>query len=451
MSKVTTYMIAASMVFAYLIVLSPHAEAGTNYTIFRENFEGSWPGPWSVGDENPDAGLDYWGVTGERQSEGSFSAWAAQTGTNSENGQANWVNKYQDDSMDAFMRLELRDLSGFAEVTLRFDSWLELGDGDGLSVRVRSGAGWFTLWSVEGPYEQEWKTFAIGVPLSSEALEFRYVSADSHVANLEGAYVDEIELLGLDDTPPSLTITDPDPGQWLASRTVTVAWTAADPASGLLYMEVRRDLGPWLNVGLSSTATFSGLSDGTHSITIRVSDRVGNVAMETMTFGVDVSAPTVSVLEPSEGTIITSSDVTLRWEASDSTSGVASIQVMVDSGEWVALDPSATEYRLRDLGDGTHTVRVRVTDAAGNVAEEQLAFGVDTNPFSPYGPFYGIPLYALIGLGLALLLFFAIRKGWLPVGLRWKAPRQEETPTGPEERPGDPKDRRAEENRNDEG
>ncbi|MFQ6106241.1 MAG: OmpL47-type beta-barrel domain-containing protein [Thermoplasmata archaeon] len=48
--------------------------------VLREDFEGSWPGTWAVGDSSSLGGEDFWGTTSHRFYEGMSSAWSAQSG-----------------------------------------------------------------------------------------------------------------------------------------------------------------------------------------------------------------------------------------------------------------------------------------------------------------------------------------------------------------------------------
>ena len=48
--------------------------------VLREDFEGSWPGTWVVGDSTSSGGDDYWGVTSAKYYDGVTSAWSAAFG-----------------------------------------------------------------------------------------------------------------------------------------------------------------------------------------------------------------------------------------------------------------------------------------------------------------------------------------------------------------------------------
>ncbi len=419
MKRMLILIIGTLLLLSTLAFLPMPARAG-NFTILDEQFEGAWPGTWSVGDDDLAAGMDYWGLTNVREDGGSFSVWAAQVGTSSWNGQPNSVNGFQDDGMNAYLRRPMEDLAGYASVTVRFEHWLEMATGDALSFRVGTGGSWFTLWSVQGPLSRDWTTVNLDIPLSTDMIEFRYVSALSHATLLEGAYIDGVRITGDDETPPMLSIMEPVTGAWYGRRAVTVAWSADDLGSGIQYTELRLDFGSWFNVGVATSYAFGGLAEGLHSVTVRSVDRVGNLAMRSVAFGVDISAPTATILNPAEGSIVTSSTVALEWQAQDDVSGVSRVEVNTDSGAWIDLGV-VNGHELSDLRDGSHIVALRVTDAAGNAYETDVSFRVNTNPLSPDGPNKGLLLYGLIAVGLLILLFALGWFGRLPL---WPAALQ---------------------------
>jgi hypothetical protein len=91
-----------------------------------------------------------------------------------------------------------------------------------------------------------------------------------------------------DTTPPTITITSPADGATLTSSTVTVTWTGSDSGSGINYYETRIDSGSWINKGTSTSHTYTGVSDGTHTVDVRAWDNAGNSAIDSVTFNVNV-------------------------------------------------------------------------------------------------------------------------------------------------------------------
>ena len=80
----------------------------------------------------------------------------------------------------------------------------------------------------------------------------------------------------LDTTLPSATVLSPTEGQVLTSSNVTATWSGSDIGSGINNYEIRLDVENWINKGTSTTHAFTGVSDGNHSISLKVIDKAGN-------------------------------------------------------------------------------------------------------------------------------------------------------------------------------
>ncbi len=93
----------------------------------------------------------------------------------------------------------------------------------------------------------------------------------------------------VDTTPPSLTINSPTSGSYNNTGGVTVNWTTSDSGSGLAMTEVKVDTGSWSVVtGMNDTLT--SLADGPHTVTVKVTDNIGNVNNASVTFIVDTTS-----------------------------------------------------------------------------------------------------------------------------------------------------------------
>ncbi|MFF4470533.1 OmpL47-type beta-barrel domain-containing protein [Streptomyces sp. NPDC001599] len=124
---------------------------------------------------------------------------------------------------------------------------------------------------------------------------------------------------------------------------------------------------------------------GEHTVRYRAFDKAGNAAEEkSVTFAVaapdtdDTTAPetsaTVSGEKNPDGAYIDMATVTVT--ASDTGSGVNTIEYAVGDGAWTAYTAPVMVHEV-----GEHTVRYRATDKAGNVAaEKSVAFTVAAAP-----------------------------------------------------------------------
>ena len=219
--------------------------------------------------------------------------------------------------------------------------------------------------------------------------------------------------VSVDTTPPSLQITGPSAGALIGSATVEVTWYASDAGSGLAEIQVRLDGGsPVTLPGTATSHTFTGVSDGTHTITVTGVDQVGNLAAATATVTVDTTDPDVAIVSPASGSVISSSQVTTMFSTGDATSGVERVEISVDGGPAQSLGASETSHVITSLADGPHTVTLTVFDRAGNSATTTVSFRVDTSFFSPSGPYGagGIAALAIVIVVAALAAIFVLRR-----------------------------------------
>lgn len=114
---------------------------------------------------------------------------------------------------------------------------------------------------------------------------------------------------------------------------------------------------------------------GSHRIRYRASDKAGNVAAEKSAEFTVVAPPTDDTTAPEtsatvsgernpDGTYVDMATVTVT--ASDTGSGVNTIEYAIGTGAWQPYTMPVMVHQV-----GTHTVRFRATDKAGNVAAEK--------------------------------------------------------------------------------
>ena len=181
----------------------------------------------------------------------------------------------------------------------------------------------------------------------------------------------------VDTVAPSIEITVPVDGHYANSSTVGVNWTASDLTAGIFGYQHRIDMGPWSGEGLLETMTYEGLSEGPHTVSVKVYDRAGNMAETNVTFTVDTVAPSLAITAPMSGQILDHTEVNVSWEGSDLTTWIAGYIYSVDGGAWST--PGLGLYHVfPGLGEGEHTVSVMAYDHLGNVAVRSVTFTVDT-------------------------------------------------------------------------
>ncbi len=181
----------------------------------------------------------------------------------------------------------------------------------------------------------------------------------------------------VDLTPPLLSIFAPKANSIWKSSNVIVAWSSEDAESGLDYFEAKVDEEMWFKVENAMAYVFEDLSDGDHTISVRVLDNAGNSEEVSVSFQVDTTPPSVSIFLPAACSIVNSPNVTVIWNGSDSVSGMGHYELKLDGDSWINLGTNES-YNFVDLADGNHMLRVKAVDKAGNVFETLVNFNVST-------------------------------------------------------------------------
>src|SRR5438132_6502398 len=244
-----------------------------------------------------------------------------------------------------------------------------------------------------------WAEYVSALSLTDGVHTVSYRASDA-AGNMAGS---RTVMVSVDATSPQSTaVLSGERGDHGWYRTpVVVSLQASDATSGVDVLAYRVGTGTWRPYGDPFT-----LSSGVHTIQFTATDKAGWLEpAQTLTVRVDQTPLAIAAIQtPGHST---SHDVTLTWSASDSGSGVDRFEVAVDGGGWTRLGTEPTA-RLH-LADGAHTVVIRATDAAGNRAESSVAITIDTNMFSPGGPYGGAPTGVLL---VAIIVLVSIAIAW---------------------------------------
>jgi thermitase len=173
--------------------------------------------------------------------------------------------------------------------------------------------------------------------------------------------------------PPTVSITSPANGATV-SGTVTVQVNASAVA-GIKSVSLSVDGAP---IGSSATAPSSfkwittGTQNGTHTLTATVQDSAGMTAQSSISVNVsnltDTTPPTVNIVSPQNGEIITRNTTTVSVAANDK-SGIVSVSFYQD-GKLVDTDyvaPYTFSWNSKKAAGGNHVLQAVARDSAGNV------------------------------------------------------------------------------------
>mgnify|MGYP006285758681 CR=1 FL=1 len=175
---------------------------------------------------------------------------------------------------------------------------------------------------------------------------------------------------------PLLEILDPMEGNVTGSDNMLVKWDV-DNTSRVERYEVRIDLEEWIDVGTASQYRFINLTEGNHFVRVKAVAKTGGEVVEQVGFLVDRGAPTIRILNPSEGDILANNFTTAIWTATDDLSEVDDFLVSIDFGEVYSISGS-NQINLLNLTEGYHTLNVTGFDEGGNRNTDEIVFRVDT-------------------------------------------------------------------------
>jgi hypothetical protein len=186
------------------------------------------------------------------------------------------------------------------------------------------------------------------------------------------------EPVTIDRTKPVLDVAGLPSGAWTGGA-VTLVPSATDALTGLdsstwRYSENGGTTWKSLSAGNLSYAV-SG--EGTTNVVFSVKDSVGNEATKSVTVRIDKTAPSVS-LAGNLGENVWSRDTsrTLRVTASDSLSGMGSLETRLNDGSWTK-EANAAAASFTYTGEGIFRREIRATDAAGNTTTSASVISLD--------------------------------------------------------------------------
>lgn len=183
-----------------------------------------------------------------------------------------------------------------------------------------------------------------------------------------------VQVSGIDLTPPSIQVMSAN-NTWQKSQTVTFSVT--DENSGVSAVQVTKDGAP-VAYTESSGYQFVAAANGTY--VIAATDKAGNQSTQSVTITmVDATAPAAPLLTNGGKPVnayngkedsIYKTDATsfaVSYQKAAEGESPVTVKAKVDSGEYTALSADAPKVTLTA---GTHTVKIKTVDAAGNESAE---------------------------------------------------------------------------------
>jgi|GEM_PF-6249852 len=158
---------------------------------------------------------------------------------------------------------------------------------------------------------------------------------------------------------PQVSIESPQDGGFVNNTTVQMSGTASDD-KGLELVEVSNETGAWINA--TGTSSWSGEvpldGDGAHKLCARATDTSNNTAMACVNVTLDTVAPTLTVLEPEEGTYFNHSQLFVK--------GTTDADVVIANGESVVVFNGNFSYPFTLTKEGANDLVLVAKDKAQN-------------------------------------------------------------------------------------
>ena len=268
-------------------------------------------------------------------------------------------------------------------------------------VRAKVNGTWYTLTLNSSTGKYEASITAPGATSYNQSGGYYNVTVEAtNTAGTKGT-ADGSTLAGLrlvvrERVAPVITILSPSSGAYVTNSKQPVVFNVVDEDGGsgidLNTLVVKQDGTAVASGTITTTAITNGysvtytpaaaLSDGSHTVTVDVSDHDGNAATQkSTTYKVDTVPPTLNITSPTDGLITASSALNIVGKTNDVTSSPVSITIKLngtDQGS-VTVGSDGTFSKSVTLTEGSNTIEVTATDAAGKTSSVSRTVTLDTS------------------------------------------------------------------------
>jgi len=197
-----------------------------------------------------------------------------------------------------------------------------------------------------------------------------------------------------DLVPPTARLT-PLPAE--SCTNFTVSWSSPDADVKWFDVQVRYGSEPWTDWMVNATnrtAEFTGSIGVKYFFRVRAMDIWNNwgaytsnpegdantTVTQVCTGNVDNTKPTISIVNPADGTTVSTTEISVQCSANDNV-GIAKVEVRVGIGSWINCTFVGGYWSASvTLLQGANTITARATDLAGNYAETSIVVTMSNTP-----------------------------------------------------------------------
>ncbi len=165
---------------------------------------------------------------------------------------------------------------------------------------------------------------------------------------------------------PSVQIVSPDEGSILSKDSVEVQWTGESA-----WYEIKMNSGDWEDVGSSNVKTYSGLTDGTHSVYVRAYNDDNQYREDSVSFSVDTTIPEAKV--GLDRTVLTNEEVIF-----DGSSSTDNLEISEYTWDIKGTNYNGKVVNYSFTNEGVYQITLTVMDQAGNTDSDTVNITVET-------------------------------------------------------------------------
>ena len=216
------------------------------------------------------------------------------------------------------------------------------------------------------------------------------------VVTQNAAGLSALKLVVKERVAPVITILSPTSGAAVINNKQPVAFTIVDETGGsginLSSLVVKQDGTAAAASTITSTAITNGysvtytpasaLSDGSHTVTITVSDNDGNAATaKSTTYKVDTVPPTLNITAPANALVTNTASLVVRGTTNDTASSPVTVKITLGGADQgtITVGTDGSFSKTLTLADGSNTIVITATDAAGKASTVTRTVTLDTS------------------------------------------------------------------------
>lgn len=254
-------------------------------------------------------------------------------------------------------------------------------------VRAKVNGTWYTLTLNSSTGKYEATITAPGATSYNQSGGYYNVTVEATntagtKGTADGSTLTGLRLVVKEKVAPVITIMSPSSGAYVTNSKQPVVFTIVDEDGGsgidLNTLTVKQD-GTTVAAGTLKTTSItngysvtytpaSALSDGSHTVTVNVSDHDGNAATQkSTTYKVDTVPPTLNITSPTDGLITATSSLNVSGKTNDATSSPVTVKIKLngkDQGS-ITVGSDGSFSKSITLAEGGNTIEITATDAAG--------------------------------------------------------------------------------------